>query len=223
MMKDASTGSEDGSDDLQTLRGGTPAQERNLRAQGKKTLAKLLNAAMEVFGERGYHATRVDDIVSVADTSHGTFYLYFSNKEDLLGTLLQDCVEDMAALAESLGPVGPDESGYKTLRDWMVDFADLYDEYWPVIRAWAEAELEGSEFGRAGQEVLGSFAGTFVARIDEANPDGDIDAEVAALAFVAMIERFHYFVETRQIDFHRDEIADTLARVTHNGIFAGGR
>ena len=65
---------------------GTPAQNRELRAQGRKTMRRLLDAGMRVFAERGFHAARVDDIVRAARTSHGTFYLYFANKEDLLCT-----------------------------------------------------------------------------------------------------------------------------------------
>src|SRR5437899_7751660 len=91
-----------------TATGGAPAQERELRAQGKKTMQKLLRAGMTVFEQRGYHAARVDDIVKVARTSHGTFYLYFANKEDLLRVLVLDALEEMTALTESLGPVGPD-------------------------------------------------------------------------------------------------------------------
>src|SRR5207248_6368350 len=95
-----------------SARGGAPAQERELRAQGKKTMRKLLDAAMVVFDKRGYHAARVDDIVKVARTSHGTFYLYFSNKEDLFRALLADVAEEMNALVEMLGEVGPDDAGY---------------------------------------------------------------------------------------------------------------
>src|SRR5690349_21936859 len=73
-----------------SARGGVPAQERELRAQGRKTMRKLLEAGIKVFGRRGYHAARVDDIVKEARTSHGTFYLYFSNKEDLFRALLHD-------------------------------------------------------------------------------------------------------------------------------------
>src|SRR5438105_8969940 len=100
-------------------RGGAPAQERELRAQGKKTMRKLLDAAMEVFDRRGYHAARVDDIVKVANTSHGTFYLYFANKEDLFRALLADASAEMNALARTLGPVGPGVDGRDELREWL--------------------------------------------------------------------------------------------------------
>lgn len=114
------------------------------------------------------------------------------------------------------------DDGYPELRAWLGEFADLYEDYWPVMRAWTEAELEGTEFGRVGRKVLGQFAGTFVDSIVQSGNDGDVDPEIAALAFVAMIERFHYYVQTRQIDFGREEILDTLSRIAHDGIFARG-
>src|SRR5438132_13598406 len=88
------------------LRGGVPAHERERRAQGRKTMRKLLDAGMTVFERRGYHAARVDDIVKVARTSHGTFYLYFANKADLFRALVTEAAEEMAAHAASLGEVG---------------------------------------------------------------------------------------------------------------------
>src|SRR2546421_5870698 len=124
-----------------STRGGAPAQERELRAQGKKTMRKLLDAAMAVLEKRGYHAARVDDIVKVARTSHGTFYLYFANKEDLFRALLIDVAEEMTTLADSLGDVRSDESGFTELRGWLGRFCDLYGHYGPVIRAWTEADV----------------------------------------------------------------------------------
>ena len=66
-----------------SLGGGTPAQDRELRAQGRETVRKLLEAGLIEFEERGFSGVRVDDVVRRAGISHGTFYLYFANKEDL--------------------------------------------------------------------------------------------------------------------------------------------
>lgn len=204
-------------------RGGAPAQERELRAQGKKTMRKLLDAAMVVFEKRGYHAARVDDIVKVARTSHGTFYLYFANKEDLFRALLTDVADEVTALSETLGPVGPDDAGYRELRAWLVRFSDLYVHYGPVIRAWTEAEVEGDDVGRMGEQLLTNVAATLIDRIDEANPNGSFDPQVAALATVAMIERLHYYLLSRQLGVERDDLLDTLTTVLHVGVFGGSR
>src|ERR1044071_8828936 len=153
-------------------RGGTPAQERELRARGKRTLRKLLDAGMTVFAARGYHAARVDDIVKVAKTSHGTFYLYFANKDDLFRALALDVADEMTALAEALGPVGPDGAGLEVLRSWLEKFRLLYEHYGPVVRSWTEAETTTTEFGRMGTDVLAGFTRALALRLKESAVDG---------------------------------------------------
>jgi AcrR family transcriptional regulator len=206
-------------------RGGGPAQERELRERGKRTMRKLLDAGMTVFEARGYHAARVDDIVKVARTSLGTFYLYFSNKEDLFRALALDVADEMTALAQSLGAVDPGDDGYRELREWLGRFATLYEHYGPVIRAWTEAESTVSEFGRMGNDVLSGFTRALVERLREAGPSRQslVDPQIGALALVAMIERYHYYVSSRRIRFDPDATLDTLATITHAGLFGGHR
>ncbi|MCZ7525406.1 MAG: TetR/AcrR family transcriptional regulator [Acidimicrobiia bacterium] len=199
---------------------GTPAQGRELRARGRHTMRKLLDAGVEVFSERGYHAARVDDIVKLARTSHGTFYLYFSNKEDLFRALAADVAQQMVGLAEDLPPVGPGEEGYLRLRQWLARFGELYERFGPVVRAWTEAEIGDSAFGRLGQDVLTEFSRVLAARIRSATPS-DVDPQIAALALAAMIERFHYYVLAGHVRVPDDVALDTLARVTHIGLFGG--
>lgn len=52
--------------------------------------AELLAAALELFVERGYAGTRLDDIASRAGVSKGTLYLYFANKEELFKALVRE-------------------------------------------------------------------------------------------------------------------------------------
>ena len=62
---------------------------------------RLLRAAVDVFGERGYHAARVSDIVGRAGVAQGTFYLYFENKEAIFLRLVDDFFGRL--LGETLG------------------------------------------------------------------------------------------------------------------------
>ncbi len=113
-----------------------PAPPRELRARGQRTQRRLLDAAVQVFDERGYHAARVDDIVKAAQTSHGTFYLYFANKEELFTALATEVAEQMRTLAGSLPPVPATPDGVAVLRGWLAEFEQLYERYSPVVRAW---------------------------------------------------------------------------------------
>jgi AcrR family transcriptional regulator len=185
-------------------------------------MRRLLDAGVLVLRQRGYQAARVDDIVKAAETSHGTFYLYFSNKEDLFRALALDVADAMITLAESLGPVGPDRDGFFELHQWMGRFADLYRRHRAVIQAWTEAETGASEFGRLGTDLMTRFTQVLIDRIDETSVV-DVDPQIAALAMVAMIERFNYYLLTRQTPVGREQMLNTLTTIAHVGLFGGKR
>jgi AcrR family transcriptional regulator len=196
---------------------GSPAEGRELRARGQRTVRKLLDAGIEVFGSKGYHAARVDDIVKAAKTSHGTFYLYFANKEDLFRALVSDVLDDMNALVDSIGDLTPDAAGLAMLRGWLERFADLHRQFGPVIRAWTEAEIDTGESGRLGTDLLGGFTAALGNRI-ALSAAVVPEPQLAALAIVAMVERSNYYAMTGQID-GADGLTDTLAEVTFASLF----
>jgi AcrR family transcriptional regulator len=193
------------------------AATREMRAQGRKTMRRLLDAGMRVFADRGFHAARVDDIVRAARTSHGTFYLYFTNKEDLLRALATECGLELSALAGTLGPVGPDEEGYAELRAFLGRFFATYRRYGPVIRAWMEGHVEDRAVSALGVRSFTEIAEALGRRLRECGAVGD-DAAVSAL--MAMLERFAYFLVSRRLDFDADAMLDTVARLVHRGFFA---
>jgi len=57
------------------------------RAVGEK-FQRILDAAVSVFAEKGFHVARVTDIAARAGVADGTVYLYFKNKEDILMTAI---------------------------------------------------------------------------------------------------------------------------------------
>ena len=198
---------------------GTPASERELRTQGKRTMASLLDAGMEVLTERGYHAARVDDIVRVARTSHGTFYLYFANKEDLFRALAADCAEEMKALAASLGDIGPGADGEAELRRWVVQFLDTYRRYGAVIRAWMEDQVADRKLVRLGLEAFQSITASLESKIVQASPGHLRDTALATSTLLAMVERFAYFSSSRDLGLDDDVAIDTLTTMIHRGFF----
>ena len=191
---------------------------RELRTRGRRTRERLLSAGAAVFAERGYHAARVDDIVKLAETSHGTFYLYFANKEGLFHALAEQVAEQLAGLANTLPALTPGPAGLAALTTWMAEFQMMYAASGPIIQAWTEAEIVATEVGKLATSVWAAFTGALIERI-RASPVDDIDPAVAALAFVAMIERANYYVRTGQVGIDGDTVVNTLARVTHAGLF----
>ena len=64
--------------------------------------AELAAAALELFVERGFAATRLDDIAKRAGVSKGTLYLYFDSKEDLFKAVIREGYVAPLAEAEQL-------------------------------------------------------------------------------------------------------------------------
>lgn len=204
-------------------RGGRPAQGRQLRRAGKRNVAKLLDAALVVFAEKGFHAARVDDVCDAAEVSHGTFYLYFASKDDLFATLVDDVVAEMRDLAGELPAIGPGVTGFRSLRDWLGEFYDLYARYFPIIQAWNEANNSDTELARLGARVLREFVDRLVERVEENDPAPTEDPTIGSLAMVAMVERSITFAIGGLVRADRDDLLDALAEILHVGLFGGRR
>ncbi len=58
--------------------------------RGRRTVRKLLEAAAQEFGARGYHEAAITGITARAGVALGTFYTYFESKEELFRALVRD-------------------------------------------------------------------------------------------------------------------------------------
>lgn len=63
---------------------------------------EIVAAALELFVERGFAATRLDDVAARAGVSKGTVYLYFENKEALFKSAIEAAMTPAIEAAESL-------------------------------------------------------------------------------------------------------------------------
>lgn len=89
-------------------RGTPPALSGPLTARGARTRASLVRAARALFERKGFLETSVGDIAKRARVAHGTFYTYFSSKEEIFAEVADALSEDMIAVAarEPHVPVG---------------------------------------------------------------------------------------------------------------------
>ncbi|MBV9418904.1 MAG: TetR/AcrR family transcriptional regulator [Alphaproteobacteria bacterium] len=60
-----------------------------------ESLAKLKRAARKLFVERGYHATRPQDIAREAGLGHGTFYLHYQDKKECFLAFVDEAREEL--------------------------------------------------------------------------------------------------------------------------------
>jgi AcrR family transcriptional regulator len=198
-----------------SLGGGAPAQDRELRAQGRETVRRLLEAGMVEFENRGFHGVRVDDVVRRAGISHGTFYLYFSNKEDLFKALLKDALHDMEIVAGDFPVVTSDETGLSVLRQWVRKFFRAYAAHATVIRILSQADLVPEEVFGDGLQLFFSIAESMTTGMTaaaEAAGRHQERAELTAVACLMMLERVNYLISA-EVQLPADDMADRIADI----------
>lgn len=78
---------------------------------------EIVDAALTVFGERGFAAARLEDVAAQAGVSKGTLYLYFPNKEELFKAVVREAILPNLDMAERLlaGAQGPSFAVLETL------------------------------------------------------------------------------------------------------------
>jgi AcrR family transcriptional regulator len=79
----------------------TPQPARRFRRRPEARPEELLDAALTVFGERGFRATTLEEVAKAAGVSKGTVYLYFASKDDLFRAMVEKNVIGMLELAEA--------------------------------------------------------------------------------------------------------------------------
>ena len=70
----------------------------------RNTKGKIVSAAWQLFYQQGYDDTTIDEIVEASGTSRGSFYHYFTSKDDLLTSLSYLFDEKYEELMETMDP-----------------------------------------------------------------------------------------------------------------------
>lgn len=117
---------------------------------------KILNAAMELFAERGYHNTSIEQIRKEAEVSKGLIYNYFEKKEDLMTAIVMDAMkegDDIVAQMESR------ESAEEKIR-FIIDLSfDFMVKRYKYSRLMTSLSLQIDQFPDLEHIIKGKYQG----------------------------------------------------------------
>lgn len=153
------------------------------------TRARILDAALSTFSRKGYHNTRLDDIVDESDTSKGAIYFHFANKERLFLAL----VDQFADLLERrvLEAIEGQAKGMARVQIALETVLDTFGRYRrPAKILLIQAVGLGTVFESKRAEVTDRFAKLIETYLIEAIEMGDIepvDTEVVSAAWMGAI------------------------------------
>ncbi len=81
-----------------------PDTPNRSQRRASKTRNRLLKAALSVFSEIGTDAATIEMITQRADLGKGTFYRHFADKNEIVGVLIEQCIDDLVeAVSQAAG------------------------------------------------------------------------------------------------------------------------
>jgi AcrR family transcriptional regulator len=185
--------------------------DRQLTEQGRERKQQLVDAAIVLFAERGYSATRILDICDRAGVAKGLFYWYFPTKLDLFSELVRSMrhqlrraqADAMSSDADALTRI---HQGAAASVRFMADHATYFSlvEVERADPAIADALKHGSEV----------YLDDVTALIREAQADGtvpDADPQLLALGVLGSVSSFSNAWRSGRIDMSPEALADFVA------------
>jgi AcrR family transcriptional regulator len=186
--------------------------------RGQRAQQRILDAALQVFGEEGYHRCGVIRITELAGCSRAAFYQYFSSKEDVFRHLAGQVARQVIASAEALGPITADAEGWRTLRAWVERHAEIYERYEPVFAAFQSAVESDEVVATGAARISERNVANVRARLPSTSlPARHLDPVIALLLECLTRARHDANVlrQARPGAFPRSQLDDALTDVVH--------
>lgn len=167
-----------------------PTPETGLRERKKRrTRQAIVDAAVELFNERGYERTTVADIAAAADIAPRTFFAYFPSKEHVLFDDFDALLESMR---ERLDAREPGETAIDALREWILGSLARQSSSHEHERARCRQRVVGESQAVAAHErhLMARFEEALAQAVakDLGSAPGDPRAAMVAAAAVAALQ-----------------------------------
>jgi AcrR family transcriptional regulator len=161
--------------------------ERSNGGEDKRRL--ILEAAVHVFAEKGFHTCRVGDIAERAGVAHGLLYHYFRSKDEVLETIFKETWADILGAARMV------EETDEPARERLEGIAKIMLRAWrrdaDLVRVVVREVVRSPDLQRRITEIHEAFSAIerIVAR---GQADGefrsDVDARLASFVFYGALE-----------------------------------
>ena len=182
--------------------------DRQLTDQGRERKQQLVDAAMALFAERGYSATRIVDICERAGVAKGLFYWYFPTKLDLFTELVRSMRQALRrAQADAMDPSAEPLVRIRQGTVASVRFMAEHASYFALVDV-ERTDPAIADALRSGSDV---YLHDVRALIEEAQRDGtipDADPRLLALGVLGSVSSFANAWRSGKIDLDTDDLAD---------------
>ena len=189
-----------------------PTSEGRPARRKPESLAKIKKAARKLFVERGYHATRPQDIMREACLGHGTFYLHYEDKRACFLAFVEEARVELHAYIRSR--VGAGRSLEETIDTTLNAIYEYSDANPGVLAAAMTDEAVIDAEGAQAVPLLLRWGRDWAQIVRDAMRDGSAanvyDPDIVGQAIVGAIHQCGF--EGDRLGRNRQDVIDNLSR-----------
>ncbi|HEX3811102.1 MAG TPA: TetR/AcrR family transcriptional regulator [Rhizomicrobium sp.] len=182
--------------------------EARSRRKKPDSLGKLKAAARKLFVERGYHATRPQDIAREADVGHGTFYLHFPDKRACFLDFVDDARRELDDyIGERVSPEKPMDQLIALTLNAIFDYAETHPG---VLNAAMTDEAIIDAEGVQAKPLLQRWGEAWAAAVEAHGAGGEYDTAIVGQAIIGAIHQVT--AEAGREGRKRQDVIDNLSK-----------
>ena len=194
------------------------------QARSKQTKEKIIQAAIGLFQERGYEKTTSNEIASAAGVSVGSFYVYFTDKRQLLLTIFDRLADEMFKHAfDSLRPEILFDTELRTgIRQAVANTVEDKQRMSGLHRVICELVLKDAEFAARQKALIERSLSKIREIISLASKAGltwDIDVEAATFVVHRVVFDLSQDYVTGAVEFDKERAIDSLSDMIYRFLF----
>jgi AcrR family transcriptional regulator len=186
------------------------------RAGAELTRKQILDASMEVMGEKNYHSATTREIAQRAGVSERMVFFYFKSKKILYKEAIKRATGDMLEAVQRATPPRSDIRAFLKMSERNF-LAFLGEEPLKVKLLFQSLDSLGDEeLSVYIREIFQNFFDLFYVMLEKARKRGEINQDVSTIAAVVSIIGFHFvvaYVEFLGLDWFKDEQNDIYSIV----------
>jgi AcrR family transcriptional regulator len=195
---------------------------RRTQEEAEQTRQDLLDAALTIFSQKGYTATRLEDIARTAGVTRGAIYHHFGSKSDLFLALMEEATEvGNSAIDKAVSEGGAFVEVVTRILVYTFNLVEddrRFSEVMALQLTTPDVEALAQRRYDEAQELVQSISGFFRVIIEQGELRPGLDPEIAARAFLGYQNGLAMLWLANREAFSIKDIAPELAKIFVHGI-----
>jgi AcrR family transcriptional regulator len=194
--------------------------ERRRYKKSEITRKRLIDAALQVFAEKGYSKARITDITKKVGLTHAAFYAYFKDKDDLILSLITSLGKDFEKYTKA-GGEGAKSLRFddaKSLKKAISDIFSLYRNNLTLHAAFMEGAMQDEEIRALLHQFNKDLASPIIKQVREYKKSGRCEGWNPELVGRILILAIGYMAVASELGLlpaSRDATVDNLVKILY--------